>query len=121
MMAGRTASGRFAKGASGNEGGRPRVVKPLQDLARTHTAMAIRVLAHVARKGKNESARIMAASMLLDRGFGKPPQAVDMCVLFDRKLTELSPEELVMLEERLVAMGAEQPPEDEAASTELSN
>jgi len=106
----RTGRGQFQKGRSGNAGGRPKVVKPLQELARTHTEMAIRTLAHVARKGKNESARITAASMLLDRAFGKPPAAVDIRLLLDR-LNTLSFEELKILEDRLVAMAA--PQEDE--------
>jgi hypothetical protein len=76
--------------------------------------MAIRTLAHVARKGKNESARITAASMLLDRGYGRPPQAVDMRVLLDKKLSELSVEELALTEERLLSLAAEQPEAEES-------
>jgi hypothetical protein len=104
----KTGQGQFQKGRSGNTGGRPKVVKPLQELARTHTAMAIRTLAHVAEKGKNESARITAASMLLDRGYGRPCQAVDLRVLMNKKLNELTPEELAALEEHLIAQQEEE-------------
>src|SRR4051794_36067699 len=106
MTNGRAADGKFVKGASGNAGGRPAVIKPLQDLARTHTEMAIRTLAHVARKGKNESARITAASMLLDRGYGRPPQSVDLRMILDKKLSELSAQELALVEEHLLALGS---------------
>jgi hypothetical protein len=115
MTAKRTAGGRFAKGATGNAGSRPAVVKPLQELARTHTAMAIRTLAHVAKKGKNESARITAASMLLDRGYGRPPQSIDIRALFEQKLTELTMDELAALEQHLEAIGGD-PDESEQAT-----
>ena len=35
---------------------------------------AINALVHIAEKGKQESARVAAASALLDRGWGKPTQ-----------------------------------------------
>jgi len=44
-------------------------------LARSHTKIAIKVLAGIAKDGTNESARVAAACALLDRGWGKPPQA----------------------------------------------
>jgi hypothetical protein len=44
-------------------------------LARSHTKIAIKTLAGIAKDGTNESARVAAACALLDRGWGKPPQA----------------------------------------------
>jgi hypothetical protein len=47
----------------------------IRSLARSHTEIAIKVLAGVAKDGTNESARVAAAVALLDRGWGKPAQA----------------------------------------------
>jgi hypothetical protein len=46
----------------------------LRSLARGHTALCIKVLAGIAQNGESESARVAAANILLDRGWGKPPQ-----------------------------------------------
>jgi len=62
----------FRPGQSGNPGGRPRVAGEIRDLARQHTATALATLAEIAERGENESARVAAASALLDRGWGKP-------------------------------------------------
>ena len=43
-------------------------------LARSHTSMAIKILAGIAKDGTNEAARVSAAVALLDRGWGKPLQ-----------------------------------------------
>jgi hypothetical protein len=47
----------------------------LRSLARGHTALCIKVLAGIAQNGQNEAARVSAAAALLDRGWGRPPQA----------------------------------------------
>jgi hypothetical protein len=47
----------------------------LRSLARAHTAMGIKVLAGIAQHGTSEAARISAIALLLERGWGKPPQA----------------------------------------------
>ena len=46
--------------------------------AKQYTTEAIDVLRKIALTGKNESARVAAANALLDRGHGKPPQAVEV-------------------------------------------
>lgn len=48
----------------------------LGELARIYTDDAMQALADVARRGESESARVAASVALLDRGFGKPVQAV---------------------------------------------
>ena len=46
----------------------------IRSLARSHTNMAIKILAGIAKDGTNEAARVSAAVALLDRGWGKPAQ-----------------------------------------------
>jgi hypothetical protein len=47
----------------------------LRSLARGHTALCIKVLAGIVQNGSSESARATAAGILLDRGWGRAPQA----------------------------------------------
>lgn len=67
-------NGRFAKGVSGNPGGRPKALVEVKALAQKHTVDAINALAKIVRTGKNEQAIIAAATALLDRAWGKPTQ-----------------------------------------------
>jgi hypothetical protein len=64
---------RFVKGRSGNPGGRPRAALDVQELARAHTADAIQTLIDCLNDPKH---KLAAACALLDRGWGRPPQAV---------------------------------------------
>jgi hypothetical protein len=63
-------------GQSGNPSGRPAAVAAVRDLARRHTTAAIKTLVEIMRSGKPDQARVAAASALLDRGYGKPLQAL---------------------------------------------
>lgn len=47
----------------------------IRSLARTHTESSIRTLANIAARSESDAARVLAANSLLDRGWGKPPQA----------------------------------------------
>lgn len=78
-MSVRTAKGTFAKGTSGNPGGRHKGVAEVVDLARSHSAMAISTLASIAQNPKApEAARISASVALLDRAWGKPVQMAEL-------------------------------------------
>src|SRR5665213_3741032 len=66
----------WKKGQSGNPGGRPKAIVEVVELARTHTEQAVTTLAHIAKVGKSEAARIAASVALLDRGWGKPAQVI---------------------------------------------
>jgi hypothetical protein len=68
----------FQRGQSGNPGGRPKGYEEVRELARNYTAGAIEALAAIMRTGKSEGARIAAANALLERGWGKPLQQVDV-------------------------------------------
>ena len=70
----------FPKGVSGNPGGRPKEIGHVRDLARKHTAEAIRTLVDIMETGKTDSARAAAASELLSRAWGKPSMALDHTV-----------------------------------------
>jgi hypothetical protein len=72
----RRPNGTMLPGHSANPGGRPRVVAELRDLARAHTPDALKRLVELLHS-KNEHTALAAARELLDRGYGKPVQAVD--------------------------------------------
>ena len=65
----------FKKGQSGNPGGRPKENDEVRLLARQHTPAAIERLAFWLASD-NAKASVSAASALLDRAWGRPPQAV---------------------------------------------
>ena len=67
----------FKKG----EGGRPKGVKnkasgEIQRLARQHTPAALKELVRLSTKAESEQARVAACREILDRGYGRPQQAV---------------------------------------------
>ena len=65
-------NGCFAKGQSGNPGGRPRDEQKVAELARSYTREAIETLVELMRRGNDERVRGALAQTLLDRGWGKP-------------------------------------------------
>jgi hypothetical protein len=71
------ADSQFRPGQSGNPGGRPKGERSVREIAQQHTTAAMETLVHVMRTGKN-SERVQAATTLLDRGWGKPNQSIEM-------------------------------------------
>jgi hypothetical protein len=69
---------KFSKGKSGNPGGRPKVLGEVQELARHHAPEVIAELARLAVKARSETARIAAGRELLDRGFGRARQSLEV-------------------------------------------
>lgn len=67
---------KFAKGVSGNPGGRPKDLEQTRELARKYTRRAVLTLAKLCRGADKDSVRVAAATALLDRGWGKPAQPV---------------------------------------------
>lgn len=62
----------------------------IRSLARKHTAQAIKTLAGIMSQPKAPAAaRVSAASAILDRGWGKPPQALDLTHDVSDTLAEL--------------------------------
>lgn len=75
----------MARGGKRPGAGRPRGRKDtatvgqmasLEELARTHTETALNALVAIAQSGESEAARVAAANALLDRGYGRPKQAL---------------------------------------------
>src|ERR1700730_898191 len=89
-----TGKGGFKKGQSGNPGGRPKELKGIQELARSHAEMAIETLAKIAKDGQSEASRASAANSLLDRGYGRPAQFVSGDTERFRSALEMSDDEL---------------------------
>ena len=65
----RDGNGRFERGRSGNPGGRPRGAQRVAELARERTERAVATLEAIMEDpAAPASARVAAASALLDRG-----------------------------------------------------
>lgn len=62
--------------------GRPKGVpnkagRELRELAQQYTEDALAALVKIAKEGESEAARVSAATALLDRGYGRPTQAME--------------------------------------------
>lgn len=92
-MRGGRRSTSFKPGQSGNPGGKPKLAPTVRQaladakaLAQPLAAEAIGTLSQVMTNPKTPpAARVSAAIAILDRGYGKPPQAIDATLtVFDR-------------------------------------
>jgi chemotaxis receptor (MCP) glutamine deamidase CheD len=92
----------FVKGQSGNPSGRRH--KHIGDLsreARKYAKLALDVVVEICKKGAERN-RLAAAALLLDRGYGRPVQALDLLAM-GKKLSELTVDELEAVEARLIS------------------
>jgi hypothetical protein len=94
--------GGFKPGRSGNPGGRSRRhIGDLSREARRYAHLALTTLVKIAKSGAERN-QLVAARELLDRGYGRPVQAIDM-VTAGKKLSELTPDELRGVAARLMS------------------
>jgi hypothetical protein len=97
------------RGRSGNPGGRPRQLASVMHEARRYTFEAICTLEKLMRTAKSESVRLNAAEAILCRGWGRPTQALQIDERFlAKKLSDLTPEEIKALEERVAMIEPDQ-------------
>lgn len=70
--------GKFKPGQSGNPSGRPKLLVEVQKLTREHGLEAVQKLVELMRNCPDPKIQMHAAKELLDRGFGKAAQIVEV-------------------------------------------
>jgi hypothetical protein len=111
------------KGESGNPRGRPkatperrleararrevhRQVGNIVVEARKYSDLAVDTLVAIAKDGQTDSSRLNAAVELLNRGYGRPAQSLDLHLSADtitKRLSDMTDAELAALEQRMIA------------------
>lgn len=87
-------AGKWAKGQTGNPGGRPKEVAHVKELARTFTTEAIQTLAQImGDAAAPHSARVKASESLLDRAWGKAESTTNVNV--NKDVRDLSTAEIL--------------------------
>jgi hypothetical protein len=100
-----TGVGGFKKGVSGNPGGlKHKHIGDLSREARRYASLAVSTLVKICRKGMERN-QLAAARELLDRGYGRPVQMIDTSIV-NKKLSEMSPDEIEAFEARLLSDAA---------------
>ena len=124
MRGNRTGKGWFVKGRSGNPSGRAksppkfapdadgpagadrRTVGNLVIEARKFSGLAVDTLVELTKDNHADSTRFAAATALLDRGYGRPAQSLDLHLSADaitKRLSDMTDAELAALEARMIA------------------
>jgi len=65
-------------GAGRPKGSLNKATADIKAAAQAYTEDALATLAKIMKSGESEAARVAAANSILDRGFGKPRQSVDL-------------------------------------------
>jgi len=68
----------FQPGQSGNPSGKPKRDYNLREICRQYTQEAVETLVFLMLNSDKDAIRVMCASILLDRGYGKAPQSVEL-------------------------------------------
>ena len=98
----------WAKGQSGNPGGRPKGTAEIAELCRELLPAGVKRLAEIIEKSDNETAVIRALEVAFERGLGKPIQPID---------TNASIDSLFSADEREALADAIRAAADEARGT----
>jgi hypothetical protein len=112
------------KGRSGNPSGRAKEPSPEHRLeeqarrevyreisnivveARKYSGLAVDTLVELTKDSHTDSTRFAAATALLDRGYGRPAQSLDLHLSADaitKRLSDMTDAELAALEARMIA------------------
>ena len=127
MRGNRTGRGWFKKGQSGNPSGLPKTPPVLLEFAphtddpdgadrrtvgnlvveaRKYSGLAVDTLVELTKNTHTDSTRYAAATALLDRGYGRPAQSLDLHLSADaitKRLSDMTDAELAALEARMIA------------------
>ena len=127
MRGNRTGKGWFAKGRSGNPSGRPKDPPSVPEFApepaaadrrsvpnvvveaRKFSGLAVDTLVELTKDDHTDSTRFAAATALLDRGYGRPAQSLDLHLSADaitKRLSDITDAELATLEARMITIPA---------------
>ena len=89
----------FPKGVSGNPGGRPKRTedgRALAEACRAKTPEALAVVESLMRDSDNDRVRLAAAQSIIERGWGRAPEKIELVDSREADLlpgSELTPEE----------------------------
>jgi hypothetical protein len=105
----------------GSAGSLRRFIPNVVAEARKYSALAIDTLVELTKDSHTDSTRFAAATALLDRGYGRPAQSLDLHLSADaitKRLSDMTDAELAALELRMIAAApiviehVEEPPPD---------
>jgi hypothetical protein len=74
--------------------------------ARRYAGLAVDTLVAIAKNGQTDNSRLSAATELLNRGYGRPAQSLDLHISADaitKRLSDMTDAELAALEQRMIA------------------
>jgi hypothetical protein len=83
-----------------------RLIPNLVIEARRYSALAVDTLVELTKDNHADSTRYNAATALLDRGYGRPAQSLDLHLSADaitKRLSDMTDAELAALEQRMIA------------------
>jgi hypothetical protein len=99
----------FAPNTDDPDGADRRTVGNLVLEARKYSGLAVDTLVELTKNTHTDSTRFAAATALLDRGYGRPAQSLDLHLSADaitKRLSDMTDAELAALEARMITIPA---------------